>query len=83
VKVINFVEQNGNRAANREFFIDEAHIHYWRKQKEALYKAKCNGVPKPENFLNLKRNYLNTSWKKRGRTATPYLAKYYSYECVK
>jgi hypothetical protein len=41
VKVMKFAEQNGNRAAERKFSVNEAHIRYWRKQKEALCKAKC------------------------------------------
>jgi hypothetical protein len=69
VKIIKFDEQNRNRAVEREFSVNEAHIHYWRKQKEGLWKAKCSvrafKVPKLENFLSLKKNYLNTS-RKRG-----------------
>jgi hypothetical protein len=40
VKVIKFTEQNGNRTAQREFFVNEAHIRYWCKQKESLCEAK-------------------------------------------
>jgi hypothetical protein len=39
VEVIKFTEQNGNRAAQWEFIVNEAHIHYWCKQKEMLCKV--------------------------------------------
>jgi hypothetical protein len=42
VKVIKFCEQNRNCALERAFFVNESHIHYWCKQKEALCEAKCN-----------------------------------------
>jgi hypothetical protein len=40
VKVIKFTELNGNRTAQRESFVNEAHTHYWCKQKESQYEAK-------------------------------------------
>jgi ribosomal protein L28 len=42
VKVVKFAEQNGNPSARREFFVNEAHIRYWHKQKERLCKVKCS-----------------------------------------
>ena len=40
LKVINFTEQFGNHAAEREFGILESSMRYWRKQKEALRNRK-------------------------------------------
>jgi hypothetical protein len=60
-KVIKFAEQNGIHAAEREFSVNKAYIRCWHKQ-EVLCKAKCSVRAfwdrEPENFLNLKRNYL-------------------------
>ena len=36
VKVGEFTEQHGNRAAGRSFSVDEKIVRGWRKQKEAL-----------------------------------------------
>jgi hypothetical protein len=43
LKVISFVEQFGNRAAQREFGILESNVRYWRKEKELLKNAKSYG----------------------------------------
>jgi hypothetical protein len=40
LKVIRFLEQFGNCAAQREFGILESNVRYWRKQKELLKNAK-------------------------------------------
>lgn len=50
LKVINFAEANGNRAASREFTIPQANVRLWRKQKELLVelpqtKRACRGLP--------------------------------------
>jgi hypothetical protein len=72
-------------AAERGFCINEAHVTGTSKEK---YCAKQNaviehsGTPKPENFLRLKKNYLNTS-KKHRPMAMLYLMRCYSYECVR
>jgi hypothetical protein len=42
LKVKSFVEQFGNRAAQREFGILESNVHYCRKQKELLKNAKSD-----------------------------------------
>jgi hypothetical protein len=42
LKVISFVEQLGNRAAQREFGILESNVRYWRKQKELLKNARSD-----------------------------------------
>jgi hypothetical protein len=42
LKVINFAEQFGNHAAQREFGILESNVRYWRKQKELLQNAKSD-----------------------------------------
>jgi hypothetical protein len=70
VELIKFAEQNGNRAAEREFFVNDTHILYWLKQKkgcakqDAAFREPQNG----KNVLSLKKNYLNTS-SKHGTTA--------------
>jgi hypothetical protein len=42
LKVISFVEQFGNREAQREFGILESNVRCWRKQKELLRNAKSD-----------------------------------------
>jgi hypothetical protein len=42
LKVLSFVEQFENRAAQREFRILESNVCYWRKQKELLKNAKSD-----------------------------------------
>jgi hypothetical protein len=59
VKIIKFPEQNGNQAVEREFYLNEAQISYWRKQK-GICKAKCSVkeysvVPKLQHFLSMKK----------------------------
>jgi hypothetical protein len=44
LKVISFVEQFGNRAAQREFGIVESDVRYWRKQKELLKNFKSGSM---------------------------------------
>jgi hypothetical protein len=48
--VINFAEQFGNRAAEREFGILESNVRYWRKQKEDqdLHKKKSAYFTHPD-----------------------------------
>jgi hypothetical protein len=86
VKVIKFTEQNRNRAVEREFFVNEAHVIYWRKQKEALCKAKCSvrafQVSKTEKFPELEEKLLKTL-RKHGTKAMLYLMKCYSYKHVR
>jgi hypothetical protein len=86
VKVINFAEQTGNLAAEREFFVNEAHIRYWCKQKEALCKEKCSvrafWGPKTGKFPELEEKLFNTS-KQHGTTAALYLTTCYNYEHVR
>ena len=36
--IVNFAEQNGNRAAEREFGVSESNVRLWRKSKENLEK---------------------------------------------
>jgi transposase-like protein len=66
IKIIKFAEQNGNCAVEREFAVNEVHIHYWCKQNEGLCKAKCSVTsfqgPKTSKFLELEEE-LNTSRK--------------------
>ena len=38
LRIINFAEQHGNRAAEREFGISESNVRLWRKSKENLEK---------------------------------------------
>ena len=38
LKVIARADEIGNRAAAREFEIDESMIHYWRKKKDVMTK---------------------------------------------
>ena len=36
LRIVNFAEQNGNRAAEREFGVSESNVRLWRKRKENL-----------------------------------------------
>ena len=38
LRIVNFAEQNGNRAAEREFGVSESNVRLWRKSKENLEK---------------------------------------------
>ena len=38
LQIINFAEQHGNRAAEREFGVSESNIRLWRRTKENLQK---------------------------------------------
>ena len=38
LQIVNFAEQHGNRAAEREFGVSEINIRLWRKSKENLEK---------------------------------------------
>jgi len=38
LRIIQFAEQNGNRAAQREFGVTESNVRLWRKSKENLEK---------------------------------------------
>lgn len=38
--VIKFAEENGNRAAARQFRVSESHVRYWRRQKSQLASAR-------------------------------------------
>ena len=38
LRIIQFAEQNGNRAAEREFGVSESNARLWRKSKENLEK---------------------------------------------
>ena len=38
LRIVNFAEQNGNRAAEREFGVSENNVRLWRKSKENLEK---------------------------------------------
>ena len=38
LRIIQFAEQNGNRAAEREFGVSESSVRLWRKSKENLEK---------------------------------------------
>lgn len=38
LRIIQFAEQNGNRAAEREFGVSESNVRLWRKSKENLEK---------------------------------------------
>ena len=38
LRIINFVEQHGNRAAEREFGVSESNVRLWRRTKENLQK---------------------------------------------
>ena len=38
LKIIQFAEEHGNRAAQREFGIAESNVRLWRKSKENLQK---------------------------------------------
>ena len=40
IKVIDFAKEHGNRAAMREFGVNESIIRGWRKQEDALRKTK-------------------------------------------
>ena len=42
LKVVLFAEQNGNRAAERNFSVDEKCVRRWRSQKENLKKMPCS-----------------------------------------
>jgi hypothetical protein len=39
LKVIDYAEKHGNRAASREFTVSEFNVRYWRKQKDALLQT--------------------------------------------
>jgi hypothetical protein len=36
LKVIEYTEKHGNRAAGCEFTVSEFNVRYWRKQKDSL-----------------------------------------------
>ena len=38
LKIIQFAEEHGNQAAQREFGIAESNVHLWRTSKEKLQK---------------------------------------------
>jgi len=38
LRVIAYAEAHGNRAAGREFTIDESNVRSWRKQKDRIQK---------------------------------------------
>ena len=38
LRIINFAEQHGNCAAEREFGVSESNVRLWRKSKENLEK---------------------------------------------
>ena len=38
LRIINFVEQHGNRAPEREFGVSKSNVRLWRKSKENLEK---------------------------------------------
>ena len=38
LRIIQFAEQNGNRATEREFGVSESNVRLWRKSKENLEK---------------------------------------------
>ena len=38
LRIVNFAEQNGNRAAECEFGVSESNVRLWRKSKENLEK---------------------------------------------
>jgi len=38
LRIIQFAEQNGNRAAEREFGVSESNVRLWQKSKENLEK---------------------------------------------
>ena len=38
LRIVNFAEQHGNRAAEREFGVSESNVRLWRKTKENLEK---------------------------------------------
>lgn len=38
LRIIQFAEQDGNRAAKREFGVSESNVRLWRKSKENLEK---------------------------------------------
>ena len=42
LKVVLFAEQNGNRAAGRNFSVEEKCVLRWRSQKENLKKMPCS-----------------------------------------
>jgi hypothetical protein len=63
LKVISFVEQFGNRAAEREFGILEFSVRYFRKQTEALRNTKSDSRafrgPKAGKYPALEDELLN------------------------
>ena len=40
LEVIKYAEENGNRAADREFGVNEKNVRRWRQQKDILHKTK-------------------------------------------
>ena len=38
LRIVNFAEQNGNRAAEREVGVSESNVRFWRKTKENMEK---------------------------------------------
>ena len=37
LRIIQFAEQNGNRAAEREFGVSESNVRLWRKSKDSSH----------------------------------------------
>ena len=52
IRVTEFAENHGNRAAAREFDINEANVRLWRRGKESLKKQRLQdgGKKQPIHF---------------------------------
>ena len=50
LRIIQFDEQNGNRAAKTEFGVSESNVRLWRKSKENLEKMKLENCRKKAAF---------------------------------
>jgi hypothetical protein len=63
LKVIEYTEKHGNRAAGHEFNVSEFNVQYWKKQKDALLNTtksrKAFQGPKSGKFHELEDELLD------------------------
>ena len=71
LKIIQFAEEHGNQAAQREFGIAESNVRLWASPKKIFRKCRDFNVPiVEEKQLGLDSNYnffLESVWKNRVR----------------
>ena len=53
LRIIHFAEENGNRAAEREFGVSESNVRLWRKSKQKPGKDASVEMSKPRKEIYL------------------------------